>query len=494
MRRTDEVEQTAAPPGDEPPVAPRPPPRILVVDDDPLVLNLVQTTLRQLGGFAVDGAEEGNQALTRIAARLPDLVVLDVGLPGMSGLELLRRLKAEHPQLPVVMLTGYADVKTAVQAIQLGAYQFLTKPCQHDELMVTIRRALEHTSLERELELLRRRVDRDSALGMLLTPSPGMQTVAKQVRQVAASGLSVLVQGETGTGKDVVARAVHEESARSGGPLIALDCSAIPEALIESELFGYERGAFSGADRRKEGQFHLAEGGTLFLDEIGNLPPSIQSKLLRVLQHRTVLPLGATAARTVDVRFVAATNVPLEEAVRAGTFRQDLYYRLAEFTIAVPPLRERREDIAPLASRFREEASVELRRPVGGMEPEAVEVLRAHTWPGNVRELRNVVRQAVLLCEGFTIRADDLRRLLAPRISEVVPVLDAGPSPSAPTPLLGASLHEIAEKAAAEAERDAITRALRLCNGNKSHAARMLQVNFKTLHLKMRRYDIDPHE
>jgi DNA-binding NtrC family response regulator len=210
-----------------------------------------------------------------------------------------------------------------------------------------------------------------------------------------------------------------------------------------------------------------------------------------VLQHRTVLPLGATAARTVDVRFVAATNVPLEVAVRAGQFRQDLYYRLAEFTIVVPPLRERREDIAALASRFREEASVELRRPVGGMEPEAVEVLRAHTWPGNVRELRNVVRQAVLLCEGFTLRAAELRRLLTPRHSEVVPVLDAG---SAPVPVLGASLHEIAEKAAAEAEREAITQALRLCNGNTSHAARMLQVNFKTLHLKMRRYGIDPRD
>jgi DNA-binding NtrC family response regulator len=481
----DELDEISAPRPDDG----RPPARILVVDDDPLVLGLVQTTLRQLGGFTVEGAEEGSQALAKVAARRPDLAVLDVGLPGMSGLELLRRLKGDHPQLPVVMLTGYADVKTAVEAIQLGAYQFLTKPCQHDELVVTIRRALEHTSLEREFEALRRRVDRDSAFGMLLTPSQPMQIVAKQVRQVAASALSVLIQGETGAGKDVVARAVHEESARSGRPLIALDCAAIPEALIESELFGYERGAFSGADRRKEGQFHLAEGGTLFLDEVGNLPPSIQSKLLRVLQHRTVLPLGGTAARTVDVRFVAATNVSLDAAVRAGKFRQDLYYRLAEFTISVPPLRDRREDIAALASRFREEASVELRRPVGGLEPEAVEVLRAHTWPGNVRELRNVIRQAVLLCEGFTLRAADLAGILNPRNTSEMSPLEADGAPA-----IGASLHEVAERAAADAEREAITRALRLCGGNKSHAARMLQVNFKTLHLKMRRYGIDAHE
>jgi DNA-binding NtrC family response regulator len=491
----DQLDQTAAPtPDDQRPA----PPRVLVVDDDPLVLNLVQTTLREIGGFIVEGAAEGSQALAKVAARRPDLAVLDVGLPGMSGLQLLRRLKSDHPQLPVVMLTGYADVKTAVEAIQLGAYQFLTKPCQHDELVVTIRRALEHTSLERELEALRRRVDRDSAFGMLLTPSPAMQMVAKQVRQVADSALSVLIQGETGAGKEVVARAVHEESARCGRPLIALDCAAIPEALIESELFGYERGAFSGADRRKDGQFHLAEGGTLFLDEIGNLPASIQSKLLRVLQHRTVLPLGATAARTVDVRFVAATNVPLDSAVRAGTFRQDLYYRLAEFTVVVPPLRERREDIAPLASRFREEASVELRRPVGGLEPEAVDLLRAHAWPGNVRELRNVIRQAVLLCEGFTLRAADLRAILNPRRTSEQPVFAVPtPAPEARAgspPTIGASLHEIAERAASDAEREAITRALRLCGGNKSHAARVLQVNFKTLHLKMRRYGIDAHE
>ena len=467
-------------------------PRILMVDDDSAECELVRMSLGRVGArFEIEAVGSAADALARVSANPPDLVLSDLRLPGMDGLELLKRLKAVQPDLPVILLTGYAEVKTAVQAIQHGAYQFLTKPFQVDELMVTIRRALERSTLVGELEALRRQASGSGALTLLMGSSPRIQAVVRQIRQVARSGFSVLIQGETGCGKELVARAIHEESPRRDKPLIALDCGAIPETLIESELFGYERGAFSGADRRKDGQFHLADGGTLFLDEIGNLPLPVQAKLLRALQDRKILSLGGTTARSIDVRFVAATNISLDGAARTGTFRQDLFYRLAEFTIEVPPLRERREDIPALVARFREEASLELRRPVGGLEPAAMDALVSHAWPGNVRELRNVVRQAVLLAEGFTIRAADIAGLLGDEAER-----PAGRSTHIGTPGMTASssvpLKDRVEKAAAEAEREAIREALVVARGNKSQAARLLHVHFKTLHLKMKRYGIQP--
>jgi DNA-binding NtrC family response regulator len=308
--------------------------------------------------------------------------------------------------------------------------------------------------------------------------SLGMRTVVRRLLQVAPHNFTVLIQGETGVGKELVARALHEESGRAGKPFVPIDCGAIPDNLLESELFGHEKGAFSGADRRKKGLFSLAHGGTLFLDEVGNLPVGIQAKLLRVLQERKVLPLGATSPRNLDVRFVAATNMPLEVAVREGRFRQDLYYRLAEFSLVVPPLRERGPDILLLAQRFIEDASVELRRPVAMLSEGAAQLVRAHDWPGNVRELRNVIRQAVLLTHGAVIEAAEIQNLLqgeeAP--AEVV----AGER----------SLKEIADAAAAEAERRAIEAMLRRTGGNKSQAARLLKVDYKTLHLKAKRYGL----
>jgi transcriptional regulator with PAS, ATPase and Fis domain len=290
----------------------------------------------------------------------------------------------------------------------------------------------------------------------------------------------VLVQGQTGVGKEVVARAIHDLSPRAAGPFVAIDCGAIPENLLESELFGYEKGAFSGADRRKDGLLQVAQTGTLLLDEVGNLPPGTQAKLLRVLQERQVLPLGSTAPRKLDARFIFATNVSLEEAAKEGRFRSDLFYRLAEFTITVPPLRERGRDILLLARRFLDEANAELRRAVAGFDEAAAQELMAHPWPGNVRELRNVVRQAVLLAEDFTITGNDLRvHMLRGRDEHR----------SAPT-VNPTSLREIAEAAVETAEREAILRALQSTKGNKSQAARLLHVDFKTLHLKMRRYGI----
>jgi len=296
----------------------------------------------------------------------------------------------------------------------------------------------------------------------------------------------VLIQGETGTGKELVARAIHQQSARRQNPFVALDCGAMPETLIESELFGYEKGAFTGADRRKEGHFHLADGGTLFLDEIANLPLTTQSKLLRVLQERQVQPLGGKHPVPVNVRIIAACNLPLEAEIQAGRFRRDLYYRLNEFTITLPPLRERRHDILSLAKRFMEEAGMELKRPARGLSEEAAQILLRHSWPGNARELRNVIRRAVLLSSGF-IQTEHLAALAAGE-----PMARSGGEPG--LGLMGLSLKETSKRAIAEVERQAICQALQTTRGNKTKAAQLLTTDYKTLHLKMKRYGVHARE
>jgi len=322
----------------------------------------------------------------------------------------------------------------------------------------------------------------DGSLRWLMGPSPDVRNIVEQITQVADSNFTILIQGETGTGKELVARAIHDLSSRRHKPFVALDCGAIPETLIESELFGYERGAFTGADRRKEGYFQIAEGGTLFFDEIVNLPLTTQAKLLRVLQERRIQRLGGRRDEPVDVRVVAAYNVPLPGEIRAGRFRPDLYYRLNEFVIVLPSLRERRSDIRFLARRFLTEASMELRRPVHGISDAAIDVLSAYPWPGNVRELRNVMRRAVLVCSDV-IRPGDLTGLHADGVS------GSTVKPAAVFPV-GLSLKQITDTALAEAETHAIRQVLRATRGNKTEAARLLKTDYKTLHVKMKRHRI----
>jgi DNA-binding NtrC family response regulator len=461
-------------------------PRILVVDDDPLTCAFL-TQVLELQAFAVISAADAGAALEQVRSDAPDVVILDLRLPGLDGMEALRELKAIAPQVPIIILTGYGDVSSAVEAMRRGAYDFLTKPAQSEKIVVVVRRALEHQALGTELKALRSKLDQRDTLRWLMGRGRDIQQVIQQIRQVANSNFTILIQGETGTGKELVARSIHQLSARRDKPFVPLDCGAIPETLIESELFGYEKGAFTGADRRKEGHFQLAEGGTLFLDEIVNLPFPTQAKLLRTLEERRVQVLGAKSALPVDVRIIAAANVPLDREIRAGRFRQDLYYRLNEFLIFVPPLRERVEDIIYLAERFLAEASMELRRPIRGISAEAVQLLLQYHWPGNVRELRNAIRRAVLLSSN----------LIEPEHLVPLPSGSGSPAP----PVEGAvfsrdqlPLKEVARKAAAEAERWAIRRALRATGGNKSEAARTLRTDYKTLHLKMRRYDIRPAE
>jgi DNA-binding NtrC family response regulator len=458
---------------------------LLIIDDDQANCLLIQ---RIFGaeGFEVTAVHDGQSGIERARSHPPEVILLDLRLPGVDGLEVLARLKQEVPALPVVMLTAHQDIKTAVRATQLGAFDYLTKPFHNEEIVVVVRRALQTRALELEVEDLRRQLGEGGGLALQMGPSPEVRALVEQVRTVAETSYTVLVIGETGSGKELVAQALHRESERRGKPFVAIDCGAIPEQLLESELFGHEKGAFTGAERKKPGRFQLAQGGTLFLDEVGNLPLNLQAKLLRVLESRQVQAVGADKSAALDLRFVAATNNDLQARASEGQFRADLYFRLAQYTISLPALKDRPLDIPYLAHRFLAEASVELRRPVQQIVPGALELLEAHPWPGNVRELRNVIRQAVLMTKDLMIGKDIVRTLLgkpaAAKAGAARHVLAATRA--------GASLREVATQAAETAERRAISEALRSTRGNKSQAARELDTDFKTLHLKMKRFGI----
>src|SRR5437867_2454287 len=483
---------------------------VLIVDDDPALLQALPEALRmRMAGLTVDTADSGAVALDQITARDYDAIVTDIKIPGMDGLELLAEIRTHRPDTPTLMITGYGEHDLVVQALRAGAYDFIRKPIDRDYFVGSLRRAMEkrelsrrvkeqQLALERHLNELEAIVEErtrelretnkvsESPLSLLECSHGQMEKVVQQIKRVADSPLTVLVQGETGTGKELVARAIHQLSARREKPFVAVDCGAIPDTLIESELFGYEKGAFTGAHQRKEGQFQLAEGGSLFLDEIVNLPLPTQAKLLRALQERQVQPLGGKRPVRVAARIIAASNIPLKREVRSGRFRQDVYYRLNEFGITLPPLRER-DDILHLANEFLPEASMELGRPCRRISEAAAQVLLRYPWPGNVRELRNVIRRAILLASDV-IEPEHLSVL--PVDPSAATALRGEPAPVGSS-LLDSSLKEIAEAAAADAERQAIRRVLQTTRGNKSEAARQLRTDYKTLHLKMKQYGID---
>jgi len=430
-------------------------------------------------------AESGDEALSALKTHAPDLVLLDLKMPGLDGIETLRRLRAAAPELPILMLTSYGDLDSAVEASSIGADDFINRPISNADLVVRVSHAVEHRKLLSELETLRTKLCEGQFIRRLMAPSAAMAAVVDSIRRVARSNLTVLITGETGTGKELVARAVHEESERRDAPFVAVDCGALPDNIIESELFGYHKGAFTGADRQKPGYFDAAEGGTLFLDEVGNLPPSTQIKLLRVIQERELRPLGSVQASPLDVRLIAATNERLEAGIHSARFRADLYYRLAEFSIPVPALRDRQEDLPMLARRFMEEAALELRRPICSISPGAIEVLEAHSWPGNIRELRNVMRNAVVQCGGVVIEQDNVRLAMGiaerPESAAEFVTTIAPPVP----------LRKVREDALAAVERKAIAQAIGYTNGNKAAAARLLEVDVKTLYTKLRQYGLD---
>ena len=457
--------------------------KILVVDDEAEIRSLLEAVL-QGKGFEVVSAADGASALQQVTRERPAVILLDLSMPRMSGMDALPEIKRLDADVPVIICTAHADLATAVRAMKLGAYDFLTKPFDVELLLLTLERAVERHQLRSRIEELKRQ-GQGSSLADRMGGSVAIAQVIRQVSQVAESNFTVLVQGETGTGKELVARAIHQQSPRRQGPFVAVDCGAIPETLVESELFGHERGAFTGAHTRREGHFQLAKGGTLFLDEIGNIPLATQAKLLRALEQREVQPLGSGRAVPVDVRIIAATNSELAESAKAGRFRADLFYRLSEFTITLPPLRSRREDITHLAQRFLDEVSMELRRPVRRVSDEAMQALLRHDWPGNVRELKNVIRKAALLATDV-VTAEHIPALGPSTLTVSRPAADPGGE--------DLSLREVAELAAVHAEREVIRRALEASKGNKSRAARLLRTDYTTLHAKMKRYGISARD
>jgi two-component system nitrogen regulation response regulator GlnG len=444
--------------------------RVLIVDDESDLRWVLLTLLRQ-EGFTPSEADCGKTAL-RLLQRTPvDALIVDLKMPDMNGLDVVRSAKHLYPQLPIIVLTGFGTIATAVEAVKAGAFHFLTKPFENSELLRTLRAALP-TPAERS--------DHDRPLSEVMGPSLAIAKVIAAVLRVAPTDYTVIVQGETGTGKEVVARAIHRHSKRAAGPFVPIDCGAIAPQLIESELFGHEKGAFTSADRAHTGCFELAQGGTLFLDEIGNLPIGLQSKLLRVLQERQVRRLGSTTTLPVDVRVVVATNHDLATA-DAQAFRPDLFHRLNEFMLRLPALRERVDDIPHLARRFVVAACRELGRPALELAPTALDRLRTQSWPGNVRELANVVRRAALLAE---------EQIAPEHLGLAEPVNEPLSLPLTPALDGQLGLKELLRQRIEETEREILAQALRQTNGNKAQAARLLRVDYKTVRTKAKEYGI----
>ena len=429
---------------------------ILVVDDDTAHRTMLRTLVGGWG-YAISEADDGGTAVESVRQRAYDLVLMDVRMLKVSGIAALTAIKSLNPAIPVVIMTAYSSVETAVDALKKGAHDYLTKPLDFDKNKVTLERAMEHTRLKEENRRLREsfglRLDRRRIIGQ----SPSMAKLLETVSQVAPSEATVLITGESGTGKELIAAAIHFNSSRRSGPFVQLNCAAIPETLLESELFGHEKGAFTGADRRREGRFQQADGGSLFLDEVSEMPLSMQVKLLRVLQEREVTPVGGDAAVRVDVRLIAATNRQLPERIAAGRFREDLYYRLNVVGLTVPPLRERREDIPLLVQHFLEIFAERNRKPIKGLTPQAMDRLIRHSWPGNVRELMNAVERAVVLARADYLEEGDFALMPAePPARHGVPswwvhLPEAGsrrcrPSPFVPahrTPVSSSWIHKI---------------------------------------------------
>src|SRR5215468_1157542 len=381
-------------------------PVVLVVDDDPGVRESFRLILEDY--YDVIDVPDGSSALDVVRASTVDLVLLDIRLPGMDGIEVLERIKAVDEGIEVILVTAVKTVRTAVAAMKLGAFDYLTKPFEEDELLSLSRRALERRALEREVAFLRSELARAHDLDEIVGRHPAIEKLNGLIAQVARTSTTVLITGESGTGKELVARAIHRHGNRREGPFVAVNPAAIVESLIESELFGHERGAFTGAHQRKLGKFELAQGGTMFLDEIGTLRAEVQAKLLRVLQEREIERVGGTRSIKIDVRVIAATNTNLKDAVSRGTFREDLYYRLNVVPIVVPPLRERAQDVPLLAEYFLRRDTRDFNKRIEGLSPEAVAALQAYRWPGNVRELENVIERCVVLAEGPVIQLNDL--------------------------------------------------------------------------------------
>ena len=493
---------------------------VLIVDDKEMLRDSVGVTL-QRAGFSIVAAPGGEQALAAIARKKPQVVVTDLKMPGMSGVELLERIRAFDADLPVVLMTAYGTIDTAVKAMRLGAYTYLTKPFEGDELVVSVKRAIEHGRLKRENEVLRRSIPNESGasrgagvaaatgLDRIIGGSRALACLKEEIRAIAGSQGAVLIHGESGVGKEVVARAIHELSPRESEPYLAMNCAALSESLLESELFGHEKGAFTGADQLRKGRFELADGGTLLLDEISEVSTKIQAKLLRALQERSFERVGSSLTIGVDVRVLATTNRDLDRDVAMGEFRQDLFFRLNVLPIHVPALRDHREDIPALTEHFVGDVCTREGRVRKRIAGAAMDLLRGYDWPGNVRELQNICERAVVLAPGDVIEADLIRGWLGGRLVMVRPGVkpphrnggprlrlapieesydaelnaEATPAPAAPAAIMNGVVRPL------EAiERQAIIEALDHFNGHRQRTATALGIGVRTLGLKLKKW------
>jgi two-component system, NtrC family, response regulator len=465
--------------------------RVLLVDDEPNQLVTIGRILRR-EGYEVSIAQNGEEALAQLRAAPADVVITDLNMPVLDGMSLLRGLEGLPSRPATVVLTGYGTIQSAVEAMKLGAADYLIKPCNPDELKLVIQRQLEVHALRREVETLRREVQRHQRFGALIGQSNAMQEVYRLIETVSRNKSTVLLSGESGTGKELVARTLHQRSPWSKGPFLALNCGAVSETLLDSQLFGHRRGAFTGATSDQEGVFQAANGGTLFLDEISEIPLPLQVKFLRAIQEREITPLGTTRAVKVDVRIVAATNRDLREEVRRGLFREDLFYRLNVINIHLPALRERLGDLDVLIEHFLAAFAESYHVAPKRLAPEARQRLHQHDWPGNVRELQNVIERAFAISADDTIVLADVAPALQtsdasaalPRVHEGMPV---EPVPFASTPL---PERDDAVLSLEEAERRAIAAAMSQAAGNKNEAARLLKIDRQRLYRKLDKYEL----
>jgi DNA-binding NtrC family response regulator len=441
--------------------------RVLIVEDEPSARTGL-TELVRTWGFTVDSAGDGEEALQKVTSFRPSIIITDLVMPRMDGLALLRALKEDGSDYTVVLLTAQGTVETAVEAIKHGAYDYLTKPIEPQRLKILLEKLVERQETLREVKQLRRQLRDQGAFGSMIGSSPSMRKVYQVVEQAAPTSASVLIWGESGTGKELVAKTIHQLSPRAQMPFVPINCAAIPETLLESEIFGHEKGAFTGAVDRREGCFELADRGTLFMDEIAEMTPATQVKLLRVLQERTFRRVGGRNEQTVDVRVIAATNVVPNDAVKSGKLREDLFYRLNVFAIELPPLRDRKEDLPLLIQSFLTEFNARNRKQVSAVDPAAMRVLEQYGWPGNVRELRNVIERAVILAPGEFVE-----------VKHLPPLVTESPDVAKPTLSLTPGI------TVDEAEKRLILMTLDHTRDNKTRAAEILGISLKTLHNKL---------
>ncbi len=449
--------------------------RILVVDDESSHRKMIEAVLAE-EGYEIDQADNGQAAIDAIEERFYDLVIMDIRMPKVGGIDALKKIKMLSPAIPIIIMTAYASVGSAVDALKAGAYDYLTKPLDIEELKLLVAKALRHQQLEQENIFLKERLNDRFDFSNIIGRSPSIIRLFETVALVAPTEATVLIAGESGTGKELIANAIHQNSPRKNSPFIKVNCAALPETLLESELFGHEKGAFTGAIARKQGRFQLAHHSSIFLDEIAEMAPATQAKILRVLQEREFEPVGSTQTIKVDTRIIAATNKNLEDEIRKGRFREDLYYRLNVVTVDVPSLRQRKEDIPLLADFFLKPYAKKNRRVINGFTPRATDLLMRYDWPGNVRELENVIERAVIMARGemitpleFPVDLQDLDGELKDSRVDLTP---------------GKSLKEV--------EKVMILRTLEETGGNRTHAARILGISRRTLQLKLKEYGINP--